>query len=204
MRVIAGSARGRTLIAPKGLSTRPMMDIVKGSLFNMLRTMDGIEGRCLDLYAGSGSLGIEALSRGAEFVDFIEQDRAACEVIEANLERLGFADRARVLTKATESFLASAGTHSPAYDLVFVDAPYAEHVSLKILSLLSASPVLTVEALICVGHHAHEDLPDETEKLTRLKFRRFGASCLSIYGLTSSLESAVDEASSSPNLEMDS
>lgn len=181
-----------------------MMDIVKGSLFNMLRTMDGIEGRCLDLYAGSGSLGIEALSRGAEFVDFIEQDRAACEVIEANLERLGFADRARVLTKATESFLASAGTHSPAYDLVFVDAPYAEHVSLKILSLLSASPVLTVEALICVGHHAHEDLPDETEKLTRLKFRRFGASCLSIYGLTSSLESAVDEASSSPNLEMDS
>ena len=181
-----------------------MMDIVKGSLFNMLRTMEGIDGRCLDLYAGSGSLGIEALSRGAEFVDFVEQNRAACEVITANLERLGFTDRARVLPRAVESFLASTAAQSPAYELVFIDAPYAEHVSLKILSLLSASPVLTADTLVCVGHHVHEDLPDETDKLTRLKFKRFGASCLSIYGLTSSLESEADEASSSPNLEMDS
>ncbi|MCA1554712.1 MAG: RsmD family RNA methyltransferase, partial [Chloroflexi bacterium] len=82
MRVIAGTARGRTLNAPSGNeTTRPMMDIVKGSLFNMLDVMGGIEDETvLDLFAGSGSLGIEALSRGAARVDFVEQSREACKV----------------------------------------------------------------------------------------------------------------------------
>src|SRR5512143_1617821 len=117
MRVIAGTARGRELRAPRGQGTRPMMDIVKGSLFNMLDSMDGIGGRVLDLFAGSGSLGIEALSRGADSADFVESDREACRVLRENLERLGFAAQARVLNRSVEHFLAATG--SP-YDMVFM------------------------------------------------------------------------------------
>lgn len=186
MRVIAGEARGRSLLAPKGLSTRPMMDIVKGSLFNMLGSMDAIDGRALDLYAGSGSLGIEALSRGVDSVDFVELDREACKVIEGNLERLGLADRGRVISGSVDRLIAG-GTSSRRggltgpYQLVFVDAPYAEKVSQHILELLVSCTLLAGGATIAIGHHRHEDLPDALGRMERVKFRRFGSSCLSIY-----------------------
>jgi 16S rRNA (guanine966-N2)-methyltransferase len=186
MRVIAGAARGRTLLAPKGTSTRPIMDVVKGSLFNMLEAMDGIEGRALDLYSGSGSLGIEALSRGVERVDFVESDREACKVIRANLERLGFAEQGRIFSGGVDQFVGSAtargaaGTQGP-YRLIFIDAPYAQKTSQRLLETLSQSTMLDAAVLICVGHHRHEELPDELDAFERVKFRCFGASCISIY-----------------------
>jgi 16S rRNA (guanine966-N2)-methyltransferase len=186
MRVIAGAARGRTLLAPKGMSTRPMMDIVKGSLFNMLEAMGGIEGPALDLFSGTGSLGIEALSRGVAEVDFVESDREACKVIRANLERLGLAEQGRVITGSVDRFVGSAAAkrvnHAPRpYRLVFIDAPYAQKASRRLLETIVQSALLDAGGLICVGHHRHEDLPDELGVLERVKFRCFGASCISIY-----------------------
>jgi len=189
MRVIAGEARGRSLLAPKGMGTRPMMDIVKGSLFNMLDAMDGIEGRSLDLFSGSGSLGIEALSRGVDSVDFVENDREACKVIHVNLERLGLVERGRVIVGSVDRLTdGTASTRSGRlagpYQLVFMDAPYAQKVSLGLLGMLAHSKLLAADVIICVGHHRQEDLPDELDGLERVKFRRFGASCVSIYRRT--------------------
>jgi 16S rRNA (guanine(966)-N(2))-methyltransferase RsmD len=162
------------------MKTRPMMDIVKGSLFNMLEALDGIGGNVLDLFAGSGSLGIEALSRGAAHADFIEQNREACKIITENLQRLGFAAQGRVITRSVAAFLTSASVNAN-YDLVFVDAPYADLVSLNVLTLLIANDWLHDDACVCIGHHKHEALPEQCERLRRIKYRCFGASCLSIY-----------------------
>src|SRR5437868_14041246 len=106
MRVISGTAKGRHLKGPPGLGTRPMTDRLKTSLFNIL-TPYGFEGaRVLDLYAGSGSLGIEMLSRGAEWADFVEQNASVCRIIQDNLNTTRLADRARVYNMPVARFLA--------------------------------------------------------------------------------------------------
>ncbi len=190
MRVIAGTARGRALKAPSGKdTTRPMMDIVKGSLFNMLDALGEIEdANTLDLFAGSGSLGIEALSRGAAHADFVEQNREACKVIAENVARLGFADRAQVFTRSVQSFVETPARPTPAthgresaYDLVFMDAPYRAEVSNELLTRLAEWARLDDNATICVGHHKHETLPDSIGRFTQVRYRCFGASCISIY-----------------------
>ena len=192
MRVIAGSARGRELNAPRGMGTRPMMDIVKGSLFNLLDALGGIEDAVvLDLYAGSGSLGIEALSRGAAHVDFVEQDREACKVISDNLKRLGFDARAQVFARDVARYIAGVSAYSPQApfadrslpqsDLVFMDAPYRAEVSNQFLERLAPWTRLVHNATICIGHHKRESLPDHLGRFTRVRYRCFGASCISIY-----------------------
>ncbi len=111
MRVISGEARGHNLKAPKGMTTRPMADKIKGAVFSMLSTLldqlDKDWGRVLDLYAGSGSIGIEALSRGATWVDFVEINAGVCRVISENLEHTKFTGRARVNNRQVNSFLNS-------------------------------------------------------------------------------------------------
>src|ERR671938_762263 len=96
MRVITGSAKGHGLKAPKGMTTRPMLDRVKEALFSVLEGYGPIRGRVLDLYAGTGSLGIECLSRGASAADFVEQRAHVCRIIHENLEHTRLIDRARV------------------------------------------------------------------------------------------------------------
>src|SRR3990172_13344307 len=96
MRVIAGSAKGRRLKSPRRPGVRPTSDLVRGAIFDMLDAMGASYDRVLDLYAGTGALGIEALSRGEGTADFVESDRAAAAVIDENLSRTGFAERGRV------------------------------------------------------------------------------------------------------------
>jgi 16S rRNA (guanine966-N2)-methyltransferase len=123
MRVIAGTARGRRLQAPAGRSTRPITDRAKEGIFNMLSGFGGVgDAVVADLYAGSGSFGIECLSRGASRVTFVDQGRAAAAAIEANLDRLGFAQRAVVVTSPVQSVLATLGP----VDVAFCDPPYAD------------------------------------------------------------------------------
>jgi 16S rRNA (guanine966-N2)-methyltransferase len=117
VRVIAGELRGRRIVAPKGTATRPTSDFVRESAFNLIGPVDGAT--VLDLYAGSGALGIEALSRGAERALFVDSSREACRTIGANLETLGL--RATVLCLAVERALA---TERGSYDLILADPPY--------------------------------------------------------------------------------
>lgn len=128
MRVVAGEAGGRRLAAPPGTDTRPTLDRVREALFNALGSLDAVEGaRVLDLFAGSGALGIEALSRGAAHCTFVERSAAARRVVQANLDATGLADRARVVGGDARRHLAEA-SDDPAggrFDLVLLDPPYA-------------------------------------------------------------------------------
>jgi 16S rRNA (guanine966-N2)-methyltransferase len=132
MRIIAGEWRGRPLIAPPGQSTRPTADRVRESLFSMLSSRIGdFEGLTVaDLYAGSGALGIEALSRGAAKCRFVERDRSAVAVLRTNLSSLGATDRAEVLNSTVESFSAA-----QPLQLIFGDPPYAPGSGSAVVSL---------------------------------------------------------------------
>ncbi len=124
MRVVAGEAGGRALVAPEGTTTRPTSDRVRESIFNMLFSLGATEDAAvLDLYAGSGALGIEALSRGATSCVFVEQDRAAIEAIYENLETLRFDDRATVIQADVLTWI---DRNEHRFDLVLADPPYAE------------------------------------------------------------------------------
>jgi 16S rRNA (guanine966-N2)-methyltransferase len=123
MRVVAGEARGRSLVAPPGVDTRPTTDRVRESIFNALRSIDAIDAATvLDLFAGSGALGIEALSRGAAHCTFVDTSPQAIKTIQANLASTRLADRARVVHADAFAFLA--GTEGQ-FDLALLDPPYA-------------------------------------------------------------------------------
>ena len=121
MRIIAGTARGATIAAPGGLATRPMTERVRGAIFNILRE-EVIDAAVLDLFAGSGSLGLEALSRGAASCVFVERSRSAARVLQGNIDALGFGDRARTLV--ADALRLPCGLQEEGFDLVFVDPPY--------------------------------------------------------------------------------
>lgn len=121
MRVVAGSLRGRAIVAPDGQATRPTTDRVREALFNALASAGGIEGaRVLDLFAGSGALGIEALSRGASHCTFVERDRPAVEAIRRNVANLGLGDRTSIVVGDVLARLAAL----PPVELVLADPPY--------------------------------------------------------------------------------
>jgi 16S rRNA (guanine966-N2)-methyltransferase len=124
VRVVGGSASGRTLVAPPGGRTRPTSDRVREAIFNALRSRGAVErSQVLDLFAGSGALGIEALSQGAARGTFVDPDRAARQAVRRNLEACGFLDRASIVGAPAERFLARLGTER--FDLAFCDPPYA-------------------------------------------------------------------------------
>lgn len=183
MRVIAGEARGFRLKAPAGLGTRPMADRVREALFSVLGSLGVEAARVLDLYAGSGGIGIEALSRGAEWADFVEQNGAACAVIRDNLRATKFDGRAAVHQASVEAFLGRAP--AAPYDLVVMDPPYADPRIVENLALLGRSPLVAPSAIVVVGHAARVDLPDDLPPLHRLRHRCYGDSCFSVYEVTS-------------------
>ena len=190
MRVITGAAKGHKLKAPKGLSTRPMLDRVKESLFSVLEGYGPIRGRVLDLYAGTGSLGIECLSRGAAWADFVEQSAHVCRIIRDNLEHTRLLDRARVVQMPVARYLAA--RREEKYAIIVMDPPYADPVIVDTIRAVGTSGLLTSDGLLVVGHSPRVVLADEYGPLRRLKFRRLGDSCFSIYELAD--HSASSEA----------
>jgi 16S rRNA (guanine966-N2)-methyltransferase len=138
MRVISGTARGRRLVAPEGPMTRPTPDRVREATFNALGSLGAVvDATVLDLFAGSGALGIEALSRGAAHATFVDQDRAARRAIETNLAACGLTERATVVTSTVRSFLV--GAREQSWDLALIDPPY-DHTDDEWLDLLDALP----------------------------------------------------------------
>jgi 16S rRNA (guanine966-N2)-methyltransferase len=126
VRVIAGSARGRRLVAPEGRDTRPTGDRVREATFNALHSLGALEdATVVDLFAGSGALGIEALSRGASHATFADSDRRAIRAVETNLAATGLADRADVRTATAERVLEDARREGRRWDLALLDPPYA-------------------------------------------------------------------------------
>ncbi|MGH9227634.1 MAG: 16S rRNA (guanine(966)-N(2))-methyltransferase RsmD [Acidimicrobiales bacterium] len=145
MRVVGGSARGRTLVAPPGGRTRPTSDRVREAIFNALRSRGAVEGaHVLDLFAGSGALGVEALSQGAARATFVDSDRTARQAVRRNLEACGLLDRATVVAGPAERFLARLG--AARFDLAFCDPPYAFADWDRLLAALPADLVVIESA----------------------------------------------------------
>ncbi|MBI2168605.1 MAG: 16S rRNA (guanine(966)-N(2))-methyltransferase RsmD [Actinobacteria bacterium] len=173
VRVIAGSARGRRLDTPPGSGTRPITDRVKESLFGHLDPrLPGA--RVLDLYAGSGAMAIEALSRGAVEAVLVERDAGALTVIEANLTRVGFDDRARAVRAEVTAYV---GRPAPgvAFDLVFVDPPFdlpTEEVE-RVLAAL-ASGWLAPGASVVVRRHRKSRVPEPPDGLEFPRVKAYG------------------------------
>lgn len=149
MRVIAGSAKGRELEAPKGMSTRPTLAKVKEAMFGMIQ-FDVPYASVLDMFAGSGALGIEALSRGAKSAVFCDTDRQAVSVVKANLKKLGFEDRARVFQGDAISLASS--MQGQGFDIVLLDPPYKTPLASRAIAALDENSLLNDGALIICEH----------------------------------------------------
>lgn len=140
MRIVAGEAKGFRLTAPEGTTARPTSDRVREAVFNALHSLGAVvDATVLDLYAGSGALGIEALSRGATHTTFVERDRHAVAAIESNLDRTGFGPSAAVVRSDALKFL---GGSAGRFDLALVDPPYADDRWSELLDLLDAGLVV--------------------------------------------------------------
>lgn len=199
MRVIAGTAQGRQLKAPPTFGTRPMTDRLKVSLFDTL-TAYGFDGaRVLDLYAGSGSLGVEMLSRGAEWADFVEQNATVCRTIEENLSSTGLSDKARVHKMAVDRYLSMKSAEIAAkevampsariahavqlYDIILLDPPYADPLIDSMLERVATSPLLAEDGIVVIGHANRVKLADDYGggRIRRIRQRAMGDSAYSIY-----------------------
>lgn len=156
MRVIAGIARSVPLITPKGLETRPTSDQIKETLFNMLQGYT--EGaNFLDLYAGSGQIGIEALSRGAEFAAFVEKSDEAVKCIKANVDKTKFNDKSMILKLEVLSGIRALELEKKHFDIVFLDPPYNQGLEQGILTALVGSAILNDEVIIIVEASKNTD-----------------------------------------------
>jgi len=193
MRIIAGTYRSRRLEAPPGMSTRPTSDRLRETLFNVLAPR--ISGAAfLDLYAGSGAVGIEAISRGAERVDFVERDPAAVRFLRGNLERLGITQKFRIHAGSVRVFLqkrsGNAGPKPVPHDVVFLDPPYeATEEYAATLGLLGglAAAYLAPGGLVIAEHRRKQILDERYGGLRRTRLLEQGDAALSFYSLESDM-----------------
>jgi 16S rRNA (guanine(966)-N(2))-methyltransferase RsmD len=191
MRVIAGALGGRRLLAPRGRDTRPTSDRVREALFSALADVSGAA--VLDLYAGTGALGIEALSRGAARAVFVERDRAALTVLRQNLQALGLEPRGAVIAQAAERSLAELGRRGP-FQLLLVDPPYADvTTAVDLVGELVARGAVDRAARVVV-EHASRDEPPHHAALELQDTRRYGDTCVSRYRIDADLREATEDS----------
>lgn len=178
MRIIAGVARGRGLVAPPGREVRPTLDRVREALFSIL-TPRVAGARFLDLYAGSGANGLEAMSRGASRVVLVDSDRRSLAAIRDNVARTGLSGDLRSVQATLPEGLEQVG--GP-FDIVFADPPYAYEHYEALLNALSSASLLDAEGIVCIEHDRHTLLPETCGGLHRARERRWGATAVSFYG----------------------
>jgi len=190
-RVIAGSARGTRLLAP-GSGTRPLADRVKQTLFAILEP-DLSEAKVLDLFAGSGAGGIEALSRGAARAVFVEEAQTAVRVIADNLARARLADRAEIVRSEAIAYLAGRAAADGPFDVVLIDPPYSETDLTRRALRLLATPegrLLSDEAWVIVKHFWRTPPPRTEGLLASVRDKRFGETTLTFYRLAGAIAQA--------------
>ena len=183
MRVISGSARGRKLKSPKSSETRPIMDRVKTALFDILAP-EIMGMRVLDLFAGTGAVGIEALSRGAESATFIERSPEAWQLVRENLALTNLSDRAEVLRTDAFAYLQQAAATGRRFDLVYVAPPQYVNMATQALTQLDTSPLTEPDGLVIIQIHPQERAEVDALTLKRLRRydeRRYGSTLLLFY-----------------------
>ena len=183
MRIICGSARGRRLHSPKNRMIRPTADRVKESLFNILSVILGGFDRCrvLDIFAGTGNLGLEALSRGASLAVFIDNHKESVALVAKNLRMLVFTDRGRVLERDALSALHHLEKREVPFHLVFIDPPYRQGLAESVLAYLAASTLIDDNSLVVAEISSAELLPPAFEALREFDRRVYGDTAIAFF-----------------------
>jgi 16S rRNA (guanine966-N2)-methyltransferase len=178
MRIIGGESKGRAIHLPGGCSIRPTADRVKEALFNILGSLEGKS--LLDLFAGCGNVGLEALSRGASGSVFVEKDLRLIETIRANLRLLGFEGRAEVIAADVEEGIRRLRKRGERFDVLFADPPYEEGFVTELMTCLEGAELLTENGIIILQHSLREPLRQSvTQPLAVIDQRRYGDTLLS-------------------------
>ena len=177
MRVITGKARGINLKTPEGLQTRPTADRVKEALFSIIQ-FDISGARVLDLFGGTGQLGIEALSRGAKSATFVDASNTACNLIRENLKRTRLQEESRVICS---DYLAFLGRCSEKYDIIFLDPPYAEVFLENALNRITEIDILQSGGIIITERPLEKELSMDFPGYSRSKDYKYGKVLLTIY-----------------------
>ena len=197
MRVIAGERGGFQLKGPPSRATRPMTDKIKSALFSMLMSLGAEPVRVLDLYAGTGGLGIETLSRWADTAEFVEKSAAAAAVIRANLAHTEYADVSTVHVMSVLAFLLRHHARDP-FDLVLLDPPYADTDILETVAAVAHSTLIQSGTLVVLGHWPRLAVPERLGRLQLLRSRCHGDSCFSVFEALDTLKTTPAESDPSP------
>jgi 16S rRNA (guanine(966)-N(2))-methyltransferase RsmD len=180
MRVISGLYRGRVLKSPPDNKTRPTSDRLRETLFNVLNPRIDEETRFLDLCAGTGAIGIEALSRGAGFVTFVDRSKRSCALIEENLDKLGVSEeQTEILGLGAENF--AGREHASAWDIAFFDPPYDSDYSIVLHEFGFNQTLLNENGLLVVEHHSKKFIPETVGRMRRWRMLKQGETTLSFY-----------------------
>mgnify|MGYP005840509459 CR=1 FL=1 len=178
MRIISGTSKGRKLVTPRNRAIRPTSDRVKESLFNILQ--DKLEGKIvLDLFAGTGNLGIEALSQGAKKVVFVEKERRALSLIQRNLDQFGLEEQAEIFHRDVNRAIGFFNKRGDRFDLILMDPPYERGLIRKTLLKLSSQRIYHKDSILVIEHHRGEPLPRPLEGWNLIRQRRMGDTVIS-------------------------
>lgn len=161
-----------------GLLVRPTTDKAREAIFSMLSSLASDWSRVLDLFAGTGALGIEALSRDAEYADFVDQNGKCCQIIKQNLAKTGFMDKGRVYCCPV---MKAIGMLDNSYGIIFLDPPYADTTLGTIITSIAGSRLINEESIIVASHSAHSPLDDRLGSLLKIKEKRYGDTGITIY-----------------------
>jgi 16S rRNA (guanine(966)-N(2))-methyltransferase RsmD len=189
MRVIAGSHRGRRLSGPEGTALRPTSDKVRQAIFSILGTQV-FGSRFLDLYAGTGAVGIEALSRGATSVTFVESDPKAVQLLQKNIRACQLLDRVQVRLGKTAAFLDQKDCWGGPYDVLFADPPYAALDELEIITHAVRPGLLSEHATVMIEQDSRTTLPPSIEHASLVRRYVYGDTALYLYGCSDSESTA--------------
>ena len=178
MRIISGTARGLTLNTLEGDSTRPTRDMVREALFSML--LNKIPGCVfLDLFAGSGAIGIEALSRGASFCNFVDINPKAVYIIKENIKKAKFENNSQVYN--TDYKKAISKFDSNMFDIIYVDPPYNKEIGIDAINIISDKEILKSDGIIILETDTNEIVPDIIGKYEKFNYKRYGRNILSLF-----------------------
>ncbi|WZL74798.1 16S rRNA (guanine(966)-N(2))-methyltransferase RsmD [Clostridiaceae bacterium 35-E11] len=180
MRVIAGSLKGRRLKTPKGIETRPTTDRVKESIFSIIHAHI-IDSIIIDLFSGTGNLGIEALSRGAEKVFFVDKNKNSIQLIKENIESMGLKSKSEILFCDALKAIKQLASLSHKFDIIFMDPPYSKGLILPCMEAINAEDMLKEDGIILVEHDTKDTLPDNVGRLIKRKEKKYGNTMISIY-----------------------
>ena len=188
MRVIAGKAKGRALEAPKGMNTRPITAMMKEALFSMWQ-FQMRDASFLDLFAGSGSMGIEAISRGAEKAVFVELDRNAVEVIKRNVKTCKFEQQAVVYKDDVFSRLKWLQANKQFFDIIYLDPPFTQDTIFHpVIEAVADANILNPDGVIAIRTLKEKEMPDAVGNLVKYKHKVYGISAIHFYCLEEEAE----------------